>query len=192
MSASRSRSGSSRSARSSKKKAAPAIAAARAPWIRNGIDYGPARAAIHELASWALDIAERAVDEWPAGRTHVCNTRRFVEAQIAGNRPRGASIDDVMFTARLLARIFDDELGLDLSDALTIFDILALPLDVVPIHRAAPRPARLPTSVLHTLLRTAAPIAPAMRAPVPPPLRFCDDCGYVHEPGEHVRLRNAA
>ena len=172
--------------------AAPAIAAARAPWIRNGIDYGPARAAIHELASWALDIAERAVDDWPTGRAHVRNTRRFVEAQIAGNRPRGASIDDVMFTARLLARIFDDELGLDLSDALTIFDILQLPLDVVPIHRAAPRPARLPTSVLHTLLRTAAPIAPATRAPAPPPLRFCDDCGYVHEPGEHVRLRNAA
>ncbi len=192
MSAPRSRSGSSRSARSPKKKAAPAIAAARAPWVRNGIDYGPARAAIHELAAWALDIAERAVGDWPSGRTHVRNTRRFVEAQIAGNRPTGASIDDVMFTARLLARIFDDELGLDLSDARTIFDILALPLDVVPTRRPAPRPVQVPTSVLHTLLRAAAPIAPATRAPAPPPLRFCDDCGYVHEPGEHVRHRNAA
>ncbi len=192
MSASRSRSGSPRSARSSKKKAAPAIAAARAPWVRNGIDYGPARAAVNELATWALDIAEHAVDDWPAGRAHVRKTRGFVDAQIAGNRPSRASIDDVMFTARLLARIFDDELGLDLSDALAIFDILALPLEVVPIRRAAPRPACSSTSVLHTLLRSAAPIAPATRAPVPPPLRFCDDCGYVHEPGEHVRLRNAA
>ena len=192
MSASRSRSGSSGSARSKKKKATPALAAARAPWIRNGIDYGPARAAIHELATWALDIAERAVDDWPTGRAHVCNTRRFVEARIAGNRPSRASIDDVMFTARLLARIFDDELGLDLSDALTIFDILELPLDVVPVRRSAPTPARMPTSVLHTLIRAAAPIAPATRAPVPPPLRFCDECGYVHEPGEHVRHRNAA
>ncbi len=192
MSASRSRSGSSGSARSKKKKAAPALAAARAPWIRNGIDYDPARAAIHELATWALDIAERAVDDWPTGRAHVRSTRRFVEARIAGNRPSRASIDDVMFTARLLARIFDDELGLDLSDALTIFDILELPLDVVPVRRAAPTPARMPTSVLHTLMRAAAPIAPATRSPVPPPLRFCDECGYVHEPGEHVRHRNAA
>ena len=192
MSASRSRSGSSRSARSSKKKAAPAIAAARAPWVRNGIDYGPARAAIHELATWALDIAERAVEDWPAARAHVSNTREFVEANITGGHPSRASTDDVMFTARLLARVFDDELGLDLSDALTIFDILALPLDVVPIPRSAPRPVHVPTSVLHTLLRAAAPIAPATRTPAPPPLRFCDDCGYVHEPGEHVRHRNAA
>lgn len=189
---SRSRSGSSRSDRSSKKKASPAIAAARAPWIRNGIDYGPARAAIHELATWALDIAEGAVVDWPAGRAHVRSTRRFVESQLSGNRPSHASIDDVMFTARLLARIFDDELGLDLSDALTIFDILQLPLDMVPIRRTAPAPARVPTSVLHTLLRAAAPTAPTTRAPAPPPLRFCDDCGYVHEPGEHVRHRNAA
>ncbi len=192
MSASRSRSGSSRSARSSKKKAAPAIAAARAPWIRNGIDYGPARAAIHELATWALDIAAGAVCDWPTGRAHVRNTRRFVEARIAGKSTSRASIDDVMFTAHLLARIFDDELGLDVSDALTIFDILELPLDVVPIPRRAPRPARVPMGVLHTLLRTAAPIAPATRALTPPPLRFCDDCGYVHEPGDHVRHRNAA
>jgi hypothetical protein len=192
MSASRSLSGSSRSARSSKKKASPAVVAARAPWIRNGIDYGPARAAILDLATWALDIAERAVADWPAGRAHVRNTRRLVEARIAGKRPRGASIDDVMFTARLLARFFDDDLGLDLSDALTIFDILDLPIEVVPVSSYAPRPTRTATSVLHTLTRNTAPIAPAARATVPPPLRFCDECGYVHEPREHVRHRNAA
>ncbi len=192
MSGSRSRSGSGRPARSSKKKAAPALAAARAPWIRNGVDYGPARAAIHELATWALNIAERSVADWPTGRAHVRSTRGFVEARLAGNHPSRASIDDVMFTARVLARIFDDELGLDVSDALTIFDMLELPLDMVPIPRAAPRPARLPTSVLHRLVRNPAPSAPPTRTPEPPALRFCDDCGYVHEPGDHVRYRNAA
>lgn len=187
-----SRSGSSRSVRTSKKKASPAIAAARAPWIRNGIDYGPARAVLRDLATWALDIAEHATDDWPAGRAHVRNTRGFVEASIFGKRTRRVSIDDVMFTARLLARIFDDDLGLDFSDALTILDLLDLPLEVVAIPRAAPRTVRAPTSVLHDLIRNAAPSASATRAPAPPPLRLCDDCGYVHEPGEHVHYRNAA
>jgi hypothetical protein len=188
MSASRSRS----VRRSSKKKAAPAVAAARAPWIKNGIDYGPARAAIGDLASWALDLAERCVADWPAGRAHVRATRRSVEAHIAGKRTRGASIDDVMFTAHLLARIFDEDLGLGLSDALTILDTLDLPIDAVPLPRYAPRAPRPISSVLHALTRTAAPVAPAPRAVVPPLLRFCDECGYVHEPGDHVRHRNAA
>lgn len=192
MSASRSRS-SSRSVRHpSKKKAAPAVAAARAPWIKNGIDYGPARAAIGDLANWALELAERAVADWPAGRAHVRNARRFVEARIDDKHPRGASIDDVMFTARLLARIFDEDLGLGLSDALTIFDTLDLPLDVVAVPRCAPRAPRSLPSVLQTLTRITAPTAPASRAVVPPLLRVCDECGYVHEPGDHVRHRNAA
>jgi hypothetical protein len=44
-----------------------------------------------------------------------------------------------------------------------------------------------PLLTLHTLTRN-----PTLRAPVPPPLRFCDECGYVHEPGDHVGHRNAA
>jgi len=188
MSASRSGSSSRSVRRPSKKKAAPAVAAARAPWIKNGIDYGPARAAIGELASWALDLAERAVADWPTGRAHVRNTRRFVEARIDDKHPRGASMDDVMFTARLLARIFDEDLGLGLSDALTIFDTLDLPLEVVPCYAScAPRST---PSVLHALTRAAA--APTLPARVPPLLRLCDECGYVHEPGDHVRHRNAA
>lgn len=192
MSASRSRSSSRSVRRPSKKKAAPAVAAARAPWIKNGIDYGPARAAIGELANWALELAERAVADWPAGRAHVRNARRFVEARIDDKHSRGASIDDVMFTARLLARIFDEDLGLGLSDVLTIFDTLDLPLEVVPVSRYAPRAPRSLPSVLQTLTRTSAPMASASRAAVPPLLRFCDECGYVHEPGDHVRHRNAA
>jgi hypothetical protein len=176
----------------SKKKAAAAVAAARPPWVKNGIDYGPARAAIGDLASWALDLAERAVADWPTGRAHVRNARRFVEARIDDKHPRGASIDDVMFTARLLARIFDEDLGLGISDALTILDALELPIDVVPVPRCAPRAPHSIPSVLHMLARTAKPTAPVSRAVVPPLLRFCDECAYVHEPGDHVRHRNAA
>jgi hypothetical protein len=194
MSASRSNrsSRSSRSARAPKKlkKASPAVAAARAPWIFEGIDYGPARAAVRDLANWALDIAERAVDDWPVGQLHVRNTRRFVSARIEGKTPRRVSVDDVLFTAELLARIFDEDLGLGLSEALTILETLELPLDPVPVHRQAPRMSKVVPlrTTLQSLARSAMTSSPASVAP----LRLCDACGYVHELGDHVRHRNAA
>lgn len=188
MSGSRSRS--SRATRSSVKKASPAVTAARAPWVRDGIDYGPARAAIQDLANWALDIADQWVGDWPLGRKHVRNTRRFLLARIQGRKVRG-SFEDLLFTARLLARVFDDDLGLDLSDALTIFDVLELPLEAMPMPtRRAPAPQQ-PLLALEVLRQMIAP-QPTPRAPAPPPLRLCDDCGYVHEPGEHFGRRNAA
>lgn len=195
MSASRS-SRSSRIARVSKKKrkkASPAVAAARAPWIVDGIDYGPARAAVRDLANWALNIAERAVDDWPAGQVHVRNTRRFVTARLEDKQPRRVSIDDVLFTADLLARIFDEDLGLGLSDALTILDSLELPLDAVPMPRRAPTAVPL-TSMrsLGATLHTLAKAMPTSNVPPVAPLRFCDECGYLHEDSEHVRHRNAA
>ena len=173
------------------KKPSPAVAASRAPWIYDGIDYGPARAAVRDLANWALDIAERAVDDWPRAQVHVRNTRRFVSARIEGKKPRRVSIDDVWFTAELLARIFDEDLGLGLSEALTILDTLELPIDPVPMPRRAPRmPMLVPLrAALQTLAKTATPTSHAR--PVAP-LRFCDECGYVHEPSDHVRHRNAA
>lgn len=168
------------------KKPSPAVAAACAPWIVDGIDYGPARAVVCDLANWALDIAERAVEDWPAGQVHVRNTRRFVTARIEDKKPRRVSIDDVLFTADLLARIFDEDLGLGLSDALTILDTLELPLDAVPMPRHAPQR----TSMLATLHALAKAMPTSSVAPVAP-LRFCDECGYVHEQSEHVRHRNA-
>ena len=144
-----------------KKKASPAVAAARAPWVLDGIDYGPARAAAHELANWALDIADRAVDDWPLGQAHVRNARRFVTARIAGCDARHVSTEDIVFTAELLARIFDEDLDLGLTDALAILEALELPLDMLAMDRRVP-------------------------------LRFCDECGYLHEPSDHVRHRNAA
>ena len=172
------------------KKPSPAVAAARAPWIVDGIDYGPARAAVGDLANWALDIAERAVDDWPAGQVHVRNTRRFVSARLDDKKPRRVSIEDIWFTAELLARIFDEDLGLGLSDALTILDTLELPVEAVPMPRRPPRmPMLAPLrATLHTLAKSVMQTPSATVAP----LRFCDECGYVHEQSDHVRHRNAA
>jgi hypothetical protein len=73
-----------------------------------------------------------------------------------------------------LARIFDDELDLDVADAFEIFGALELPTDVVPV--------RAPTR--------AQPMSPRSFAPTS--LRLCVECGHVHEVGEHIGYRNAA
>ncbi len=156
-----------------KKKVGSALAAAKAPWIDDDIDYGPAATAARDLATWALDIAERDVGDWPEARKRIRNTRRFVLARIAG-KERRMPMEDLIFTASLLARIFDDELDLDVADALEIFGALELPTDIVPM--------RAPTR--------AQPMSP--RSTVPPPLRLCEECGHVHEVGDHYGYRNAA
>jgi hypothetical protein len=157
-----------------------ATTAVQPPWLDDGIDYGPANTAARDLATWALALAERDVADWPAARKRVRNTRKFVLARLAG-KDRRMPTEDVLFTASLLARIFDDDLGLGLADSLSIFDTLDLPTDIIPI------PPPRPTSPA----ARACP-APSRVAHVPPPLRLCDDCGYVHEPGLHVGYRNAA
>jgi hypothetical protein len=184
------------------KKPSPAVAASRAPWIFDGIDYGPARAAVRDLANWALDIAEKNIDDWPAARLHIRKTRKFVEARMAGKRSSAASTEDILFTTELLVRIFDEDLGLGISEALTILDALELPSEAVPMPRYqkrassiasfAPMLASLSSSIaptLRTLTKFAKPTATRVQVA---PLRFCDACGYVHEVGEHVRHRNAA
>jgi len=173
MSASRSVTRSVTGSDRSKKKAGAALAAAKAPWIDGDIDYGPAVTAARDLATWALDLAERDVGDWPEARKRIRNTRRFVLARIAG-KDRSMPFEDVIFTASLLARIFDDDLDLDLADAFEIFGALELPTDVVPV--------RAPTR--------AQPLS--SRSFVPPPLRLCDECGHVHELAQHVGYRNAA
>lgn len=175
--------------RRNKKKAAPALTAAKAPWIAKGIDYGPATSAAREIASWALGLAERSAYDWPEARVRVRNARRWVLARIDGTQGH-APFADVVFTAQLLARIFDEDLGLDLADALSIFDRLDLPTDLVPARapRAATdvkgkQPTRLPPSPFHD----------EQVVFTPPPLRFCERCSVVHEPGDHLAgYRNAA
>lgn len=169
MSASRSVSRSGRP----KKKVGAALAASKAPWLDGDIDYGPAVVAARDLATWALDIAERDVDDWPEARKRVRNARRFVFARLDG-KERRMPIEDVIFTASLLARIFDDDLDLDVADAFEVFGALDLPTDVVPV--------RAPTR--------AQPMSP--RSFVPSPLRLCVECGHVHEIDNHIGYRNAA
>lgn len=163
----------SRSDNRSKKKAGSKLAAAKAPWIDGDIDYGPAVTAARDLATWALDLAERDVGDWPEARKRIRNTRRFVLARIAG-KGRRMPVEDLIFTASLLARIFDDDLDLDVADAFEIFGALELPTDIVPV--------RAPTR--------SKPMSP--RSFVPPQLRLCDECGHVHEVGHHIGYRNAA
>jgi hypothetical protein len=169
MSASRSVSRSGRA----KKKVGAALAASKPPWLDGDIDYGPAAAAARDLATWALDIAERDVGDWPEARKRVRNARRFVFARLDG-KERRMPIEDVIFTASLLARIFDDDLDLDVADAFEVFGALELPTDVVPV--------RAPTR--------AQPMSP--RSFVPSPLRLCVECCHVHEIDHHIGYRNAA
>jgi len=190
--------------RATKRKADPATAATGAPWVKNGIDYGPARAAFKDLAVWALDLAEREVADVPADKRRICNVRR----SLLGTSSREPSARDVMFTAQILARVFDRDLGLGLADQLAIFEQLELSTDVLPLWSPTPRaptpldgctPTRIPTPERaeppNATVRIRFEVMPTPRvgASTPPPLRFCDECGYVHEPGAHVgHYRNAA
>ena len=144
------------------------------PWVIGGIDYGPAVAAIHDLAAWAFDLATRDVTEWPEGRRRVAAARRFVLARLRGKRPRGVPFEDVLFTAGLLARIFEAELRLSMPDVVAIFDRLGFPTEAVPLVPRASSSARRPQEPSITPLR-----------PNPVPIAICDECG---RPGPHTRI----
>lgn len=190
--------------RATRRKADPKATASGAPWVKNGIDYGPAGAAIKDLAAWALDLAEREVDEDPSDLKRIRNVRRA----LLGRSSREPSSRDVMFVAELLARVFDRDLGLGLADQLAIFEQLELSTAFLPLELPTPRaptplhgriPTRIPspTSAEPTTatVRIRLEPVPVVRidARTPPPLRYCDDCGRIHEPGDHVHLyRNAA
>ncbi len=188
MSASRSsRSSRSSRARNSKKKAAR-------PTTFTDV-LRPLRTAIADAATAALDLAEREVEDWPVARERVKNTRRSVNALLSDRRAKKmASADDIMFTASLIARIVDEQLGLGASDALAVLDYLDLPIDDVPLPGPRPRTAPRPMPVAPTRIpmHRATEPTPTVRLRTPPPLRFCDECGYVHEPGDHIGYRNAA
>ncbi len=111
-------------------------AASRKPWVIGGIDYGPAILAVSGLAEWAFELAASDVEDWPEGRRRVRNARRYVLDRLRGRHARGVGTEDVLFTAGLLARIFEAELSLGVSEMIAILDELGLPTDVVPM---APR-----------------------------------------------------
>lgn len=158
------------------------------------IDYGPAISAVHDLAAWAFDIAERDVRGWREAERRVRNARRFVLARIRGYRARRVPYEDVLFTAGLLVRIFDDDLSLGMSEMVSIFDVLGLPTEVVPLRprnasgASAMRPAPAPRSPVAPI---AARRPPPVSAVAPGPLSCCDECGQVRAP-MWPHLRNAA
>lgn len=134
------------------------------PWIEGDIDYGPMRVALGELATWAFDLADKSVVDWPEGRRRVKSVRRAVAASIRGRRVR-VSDEDLAFTASLLIRIFDADLGLGFGHMITVLSELGLPTVDVP------RPTR----------PRAVPVAPSSIASVTP-----------HIPTPHVGVRLVA
>lgn len=158
------------------------------------IDYAPAIGAVHDLAAWAFDIAERDVLGWSEAERRVRNARRFVLAGIRGYRARRVPYEDVLFTAGLLVRIFDDDLSLGMSEMISIFDALGLPTEVVPLvprnasAASALRPSPPPRSPIASIAALRPPATPVAE---PASLTRCTECGHVHAP-LWPHLRNAA
>ena len=169
---------------SNTKSTEPAIAPDPAhPWVIGDIDFGPAVAAVHDLAAWAFELAALDVADWPEGRRRVRNARHFVLRRLRGKDVHRTPYEDVLFTAGLLARILESDLRLPLTHVVAALDRLDLPTEVVPLvshpqRRAAAMYPSSPSSPLRP--RPAAAVAPA-------PVDVCDECGLWCP-----RFRNAA
>ena len=161
------------------------------PWAESvdSIDFGPAVAAVADLAGWALDLAAADVADWPEGVRRVRTCRRYVLRTLHGKRTGSIPYEDVLFTAGLLARIFEAELGLGMAEVVAMLDRIGLPTEVVPMMPRIQPHARVP-------LR-----APFVRvAPAPMPRLYTDDDGDddaigvapCDECGHRPRYRNAA
>ena len=149
------------------------------PWVIDDIDYGPAIAAVGDLAAWALDLAAKDVADWPEGQRRVRAARKFVLARLRGKHLRHAPFEDILFTAGLLARIFEGDLHLGMSEMVAILDELGLPTEVVPLMPRPQSSARVPR------VPTIVPLRPRPAAVTAAPAP-CEECGCF------PRLRNAA
>lgn len=107
----------------------------------NGIDYGPAIEAIDDLCGWAFELARKDVAGWRDGTRRVRVAHRYVRALVRGKRPRVEPREEVMFTAALLVRLFDADLGLGAEHVAEMLDQLGLPLDHVPVATPVGRAA---------------------------------------------------
>jgi hypothetical protein len=154
------------------------------PWVIGGIDYGPAIAAVSDLIGWAFDLAERDVADWPEGLRRVRTARRFALARLRDKRPRSVPVDDVLFTAGLLARIFEADLRLPMSEVVEVLAQLGLPTEMVPLMPRAPsevcRPQEPPLAPIMPLRPRPAPVA--VRSA---PADVCDECG---QPAPRFRI----
>lgn len=147
------------------------------------IDYGPAVDAIADLAAWALDLAAADVADWPEGQRRVKNARRFVLARLRGKHLRSTPYEDVIFTAGLLARIFEQEIGLGVCDMVSMLDHLGLPTEAVPIVPRTQPSVRIGVAP-HVVPRIVGPVHVAPRVTAQP--SPCAGCGCF------PRFRNAA
>ena len=105
------------------------------------IDYGPAVEAIDDLLGWAFELARKDVAGWREGMRRVRVAHRYISALVRGKRPRVEPHEEVMFTAALLVRVFDADLGLGVDHIAEMLDQLGLPLDHVPAATPAARAA---------------------------------------------------
>lgn len=173
---------------SSTKPTAPANAPQPAhPWVTGDIDFGPAVAAVQDLAAWAFDLAARDVDDWPEGRRRVRNARHFVMRSLRGKEMHHTPYEDVLFTAGLLARILEADLHLPLVHVVAALDRIGLPTEVVPLvsHPQRRAAAMYPSSPSSPSSPQRPP--PAAAAVAPEPVDVCDECGLWCP-----RYRNAA
>jgi len=156
------------------------------PWVIGGIDYGPAIMAVSDLIGWAFGLAERDVADWPEGLRRVRTTRRFVLARLHDKRPRSVPVEDILFTAGLLVRIFETKLRLPMSEMMEVLAQLGLPTDMVPFA------SRAPSAVCRPQDQPPAPITPLRPHPAAGAVRYvpadvCDGCGQLSP-----RVRTAA
>jgi hypothetical protein len=118
------------------------------PWVLGGIDYGPAIGAVADLANWAFELAAKDVADWPEGRRRVRSAKRYVLDRLRGRRALHTPAEDVLFTAGLLARIFDADLSLGMTEMVSILDELGLPTEVVPLMPRRQSAGAIRTGVL--------------------------------------------
>ena len=154
------------------------------PWVIGDVDFGPAVAAVQDLAAWAFDLVGRDVNDWPEGRRRVRNARRFVLGRLRGKDVHRTPYEDVLFAAGLLARILEADLELPLAHVVAALDRLDLPTEVVPFMRHPRRnaAAMYPSSPVSPLRPR-----PTASAATPAPVDVCDECGLWCP-----RFRNAA
>ena len=150
------------------------------PWVLGGIDYGLAAVTVSDLSAWAFDLAARDVADWPEGQRRVQTAHQLVLGHPPANSPRDP-LGDVLFTASLLARIFDADLHLGMSEMVAIFDRLGLPTELVPLMPRRQASASTPPAPITPLRPRPAVIA----APAPR-----DDIDARSRP--YLRFRNAA
>jgi hypothetical protein len=85
-----------------------------------------------DIATWAFELAARAVEDWPEARRRLKKAREYVIAQRRG-RASNASDEDIAFAAAFLARVLEADLGLCMTEIVMVLDELGLPTEAVPM-----------------------------------------------------------